>query len=68
MQSVQKWTQFPNSFDQRINLVTLQDLVQIEEADKLPLSNVDGRVRDGTKYAQVGKDAALALLKSMTDS
>ena len=55
-------------FDRRINLVTLQDLIQIEEADKLPLSNVDDRVRGGTKYAQVGKDAPLSLLKSMTDS
>ena len=45
----------------------LEDMLQIEEAGKLPQVNVEQRVKGATKFAQVGQDAALTLLQSATD-
>ena len=41
---------------------------QVEESGKLPTVNVDARVRGAVKFAQLGKDAALAILQSAVDS
>lgn len=46
----------------------IQDMVQIEELGKLPQVSVDQKVKGALKYAQVGKDAGLALLQSATVS
>jgi len=49
-------------------LFARQDLIQVEESGKLPNSNVDDRFRGGVKYAQVGKEAGVSLLKAITDT